>query len=155
MSNTIALKKEDAEMLIRKLPNLVGRLRYSNSRIYLKINLNKIKHNFEIPSLPGVYFFWSDALELMYIGSSKNLNQRIPTSLKERNFSVSFLSYTVCDSEEEARDHEELLIYLLHPRGNSIVKFDVIHSMKRISTVNPFTLKKYEVDNEFVISDVI
>lgn len=82
----------------------------------LLVQWDKQKHTIwfveKIPTESGVYFFFDNTGELVYIGSSENLSKRIPSSFKERMpyKNIQSIAYITCDDVEEARKTESLLI---------------------------------------------
>jgi DNA polymerase III subunit epsilon len=53
-----------------------------NSKLHPKLDLNKIEN---IPDEPGVYYFYNEKGDLIYIGKSRNLQQRIATHLSNNS----------------------------------------------------------------------
>lgn len=52
------------------------------SKLHPKLDVNKIDN---IPDEPGIYFFYNENGDLIYIGKSKNLQQRISTHLSNNS----------------------------------------------------------------------
>ena len=48
------------------------------SKLHPKLDINKIDN---IPEEPGIYYFYNENGDLIYIGKSRNLQQRISTHL--------------------------------------------------------------------------
>jgi DNA polymerase III subunit epsilon len=53
-----------------------------NSKLHPSLDLSKIEN---IPEEPGVYFFYNEKGDLIYIGKSRNLQQRISTHLSNNS----------------------------------------------------------------------
>ncbi|MCU0456807.1 MAG: GIY-YIG nuclease family protein, partial [Bacteroidales bacterium] len=75
------------EMLLRKDSEINGRssnlIRNTRiSKLNPKLDLSRIE---EIPDTPGVYYFYNEAGDLIYIGKSRNLQQRIYTHLSNNS----------------------------------------------------------------------
>jgi len=69
------LNARDREMNMGK-PGLIKNTRLS--KLNPKLNLEKIEN---VPDVPGVYYFYNEIGDLIYIGKSRNLQQRINTHL--------------------------------------------------------------------------
>jgi len=52
------------------------------SKLHPKLDINKIEN---IPDEPGIYFFYNEKGDLIYIGKSRNLQQRISTHLSNNS----------------------------------------------------------------------
>lgn len=75
------------EMLLRRdievngrMSNLIRNTRIS--KLNPKLDLSRIE---DIPDTPGVYYFYNEAGDLIYIGKSRNLQQRIYTHLSNNS----------------------------------------------------------------------
>ncbi|HBH84036.1 MAG: hypothetical protein A2X03_08585 [Bacteroidetes bacterium GWA2_40_15] len=69
------LNARDREINMGK-PGLIKNTRLS--KLNPKLNLEKIEN---VPDVPGVYYFYNEIGDLIYIGKSRNLQQRINTHL--------------------------------------------------------------------------
>lgn len=89
----------------------------------------------KIPGKPGVYQFWSENGELIYIGKAKNLKNRISTYFNKDNYRVngktrvlvskiSKITFTIVDTEIDAWLLENSLIKKHQPRYNVLLKDD-------------------------------
>ncbi len=86
----------------------------------------------KLPEQPGVYFFYSEQGELLYIGKSKNLKSRVSSyfidtehkadKVKELVMYVRRIDYRTTGSELEALLLESRLIKLHKPRYNTLLK---------------------------------
>lgn len=88
-----------------------------------------------IPQKPGVYQFWSDAEELIYIGKAKNLKNRVSSYFNKDNFrlnaktrilvgKVKKITFTIVDTEIDAWLLENSLIKKYKPKYNILLKDD-------------------------------
>ncbi len=88
-----------------------------------------------IPQKPGVYQFWSDTDELIYIGKAKNLKNRVSSYFNKDNFRVNAktrilvskirkITFTIVDTEIDAWLLENSLIKKHQPRYNVMLKDD-------------------------------
>jgi excinuclease ABC subunit C len=88
-----------------------------------------------IPGKPGVYQFWSDSEELIYIGKAKNLKNRVSSYFNKDNYRVNAktrvlvskinrISFTIVDTEIDAWLLENSLIKKHQPRYNVMLKDD-------------------------------
>ena len=91
-----------------------------------------------VPDRPGVYFFFDVEDHLCYIGSSKNLDMRIPQSFREREGYkfVNSIAYCVTESEKDARELENYMIWKYKPTFN-------------IDIPNHFVSRKYPVTDAY------
>ncbi|MCC7524563.1 MAG: excinuclease ABC subunit C [Chitinophagaceae bacterium] len=92
---------------------------------------HKIVHT--IPSAPGVYKYYNEARELLYVGKAKNLKKRVSSyfvkhlssykthELVQRIYNIEF---TIVDSEQDAFLLENNLIKQFRPRYNIQLKDD-------------------------------
>lgn len=113
----------------------------------------------EIPNnLSGVYFFYADNDELLYIGVSKDLRTRMMCHfsdyghLGENVKTVSKIQIFPIDNEDEGHIVEEELIQKLHPKLNRIRNFsNKIIEIDR-KTKQSITLKQFPIrlDEEFL-----
>lgn len=71
----------------------------------------------DVENKSGVYFFYDSHSELIYIGKSYRLNERLKTSCKERK--AIYVNVMVTDSECDANILEPYYIGLLNPQANS------------------------------------
>jgi excinuclease ABC subunit C len=88
-----------------------------------------------IPQKPGVYQFWSDTDELIYIGKAKNLKNRVSSYFNKDNFRVNAktrvlvskinkITFTIVDTEIDAWLLENSLIKKHQPKYNVMLKDD-------------------------------
>lgn len=88
-----------------------------------------------IPQKPGVYQFWSDAEELIYIGKAKNLKNRVSSYFNKDNFRINAktrvlvskvkkITFTIVDTEIDAWLLENSLIKKHQPKYNILLKDD-------------------------------
>ncbi len=86
-----------------------------------------------LPDGPGVYRYFNEAGEIIYVGKAKNLKRRVSsyfnrehtvyrTSVLVRH--IHDLQYTVVNTEEEALDLENSLIKEFQPHYNVLLKDD-------------------------------
>jgi excinuclease ABC subunit C len=86
------------------------------------------------PNQPGVYFFYNKQHEIIYVGKAKNLKKRVTSyfnkkqqvNLKTRRLveEISYISFTLVNSEYEALLLENNLIKSNQPRYNILLKDD-------------------------------
>ena len=91
--------------------------------------LNDIQH---LPTLPGIYVFYNNQAQAIYVGKAKNIKKRVSNyfasnkdhHLKTRRMvaKAASISYTVVNSEYEALLLENNLIKALQPRYNILLK---------------------------------
>ncbi|HEY1010500.1 MAG TPA: excinuclease ABC subunit UvrC [Daejeonella sp.] len=88
-----------------------------------------------IPHKPGIYQFWSDNDELIYIGKAKNLKNRVSSYFNKDNYRVNAktrvlvskinkVTFTIVDTEIDAWLLENSLIKKHQPRYNVLLKDD-------------------------------
>jgi len=88
-----------------------------------------------IPQKPGIYQFWSETDELIYIGKAKNLKNRVSSYFNKDNFRVNAktrilvskirkITFTIVDTEIDAWLLENSLIKKHQPRYNVMLKDD-------------------------------
>ena len=87
-----------------------------------------------IPEQPGVYQYFDNKNEIIYIGKAKNLKKRVHSYfLKDRTYSIKIrllirkierIEYVVVDTELDALLLENNLIKRYQPRYNSMLKDD-------------------------------
>ncbi|WP_276359118.1 excinuclease ABC subunit UvrC [Daejeonella sp. H1SJ63] len=89
----------------------------------------------KLPQKPGVYQFWSDTDELIYIGKAKNLKNRVSSYFNKDNYRVNAktrvlvskirkITFTIVDTEIDAWLLENSLIKKHQPRYNVMLKDD-------------------------------
>ncbi|HEX5026606.1 MAG TPA: excinuclease ABC subunit UvrC [Agriterribacter sp.] len=91
----------------------------------------KIVHT--IPVLPGIYKYYSEGHELLYVGKAKNLKKRV-SSYFNKNFTnyktyeliqrIDSIEFTIVDSEQDAFLLENSLIKQFRPKYNIQLKDD-------------------------------
>lgn len=85
----------------------------------------------------GLYFLYSENKELIYIGKSKNLSERIPTSVKERK--AHYLKYKLTNTMADANILELYYISKLKPilnkdsKENDDTSIEINYSFKKES----------------------
>ncbi|WP_276345689.1 excinuclease ABC subunit UvrC [Daejeonella sp. JGW-45] len=88
-----------------------------------------------IPPKPGIYQFWSDSEELIYIGKAKNLKNRVSSYFNKDNYRINAktrvlvskinkVTFTIVDTEIDAWLLENSLIKKHQPRYNILLKDD-------------------------------
>jgi excinuclease ABC subunit C len=87
----------------------------------------------DVPSDPGVYFFWGASGEILYIGKAKCLRKRVrsylhkvkrrPNKIKRLIRWTTDVRYQVCRSEQEALFLESRLIQEYQPTYNTAMKY--------------------------------
>jgi excinuclease ABC subunit C len=88
-----------------------------------------------IPKKPGIYQFWSETEELIYIGKAKNLKNRVSSYFNKDNFRVNAktrilvskikkITFTIVDTEIDAWLLENSLIKKHQPKYNVMLKDD-------------------------------
>lgn len=88
-----------------------------------------------IPQKPGVYQFWSETDELIYIGKAKNLKNRVASYFNHDNYRVNAktrilvskirnITFTIVDTEIDAWLLENSLIKKHQPKYNILLKDD-------------------------------
>jgi len=123
--------------------------------------------NKKIPNIAGIYKFYNQNNEIIYIGKSKNLNKRINGYfLKNQNYNkktlkmiqeIYRLTYTLSENEHDALLLENNLIKENKPKYNILLRDDktypyiVISKEKfpRIYTTRKINLKKEKVFGPF------
>ncbi len=86
----------------------------------------------DLPTLPGVYVFYSSKEEVIYVGKAKNIKKRVsdyfttnkvhPIKTQRMVARIAHIAYTVVNSEYEALLLENNLIKQLQPRYNVLLK---------------------------------
>ena len=88
-----------------------------------------------IPPKPGIYQFWSESEELIYIGKAKNLKNRVSSYFNKDNSRINAktrvlvskvkkVTFTIVDTEIDAWLLENSLIKKHQPRYNILLKDD-------------------------------
>jgi excinuclease ABC subunit C len=88
-----------------------------------------------IPQKPGIYQFWSDIDELIYIGKAKNLKNRVSSYFKKDDYRINAktkvlvskikkITFTIVDTEIDAWLLENSLIKKHQPKYNILLKDD-------------------------------
>src|SRR5687768_2998181 len=89
----------------------------------------------QIPSRPGVYQYWDEQGELIYIGKAKNLKNRVASYFNKDTYRVNAktkvlvskirrITFTLVDTEIDAWLLENSLIKKHQPRYNVLLKDD-------------------------------
>lgn len=86
----------------------------------------------KIPHKPGVYRYYSESKELLYVGKAKDLRNRVSSYFQESRVhnqrtyimvnQIYAIEYTIVETEKEALLLEANLIYSLQPRFNILLK---------------------------------
>lgn len=86
----------------------------------------------KIPHQPGVYRYYSEAGELLYVGKAKDLRNRVSSYFQESRVhnqrtyimvnQIHIIEYTLVSTEKEALLLEASLIHSLQPRFNILLK---------------------------------
>lgn len=116
----------------------------------------------QLPKQPGVYRYYSQANELLYVGKAKNLYNRVHSYFQDSKVynqrtyimvnQIDRIEYTIVRSEEEALVLEANLIQSLQPRFNILLKdeqnylyarFDYISALPTVSVERKKTSPKY------------
>lgn len=132
---------------IAELEELVS-LQYKAMRVFKREpkHIRLIREQFlpKVPEQSGVYFFYSEKNELLYIGKSKNLKSRVasyfvdtehkPDKVKEMVMVIRKIEWRVAGSELEALLLESKLIKLYKPRYNTLLKRYKSYPFLRLST---------------------
>ncbi len=114
-----------------------------------------------LPELPGVYIMYSENGEVIYIGKSINLKNRVSSYFTSKNLSrrilnmvsrVAKIEYIVVNNEAEALILEANLIKKHKPRYNVLMKDSKFYPFVRLSKDKfPYinATRKYEPSEEF------
>lgn len=95
-----------------------------------------------LPEQPGVYKYFDDKEEIIYVGKAKNLKKRVSSYFVKKHDNnktnvlvskIRDIQYTVVDSEFEALLLENTLIKELQPRYNINLKDDKSYPMIKIT----------------------
>lgn len=89
----------------------------------------------KVPSRPGVYQYWDESGELIYIGKAKNLKNRVSSYFNKDNYRINSktrvlvskianITFTIVDTEIDAWLLENSLIKKHQPRYNVMLKDD-------------------------------
>ena len=102
----------------------------------------------EVPSVPGVYFFYGSSGKILYIGKAKCLRKRVRSyihNIKNRRSKIKRLirwttavQYQICQSEQEALFLESRLIKQHQPSYNSALKYGTQTWYIRINLAEDF-----------------
>jgi excinuclease ABC subunit C len=97
----------------------------------------------DLPKKPGVYRFYNQIGDLLYIGKAKNLKNRVGSYFQNQRLhsqrigymvsQIYRIEYTVVDSEKESLILEANLIHNLQPKYNILLKDDKDYLYIRIS----------------------
>ena len=122
------------KMNLKNLENITSNIKETTIK-----ELEKLQNKY------GVYFLWNND-NLIYIGKSINLSERILTSIKERNMKVkvTHFSYYLTKTQADAHILEPYLITQYKPLLNSeFVSTDYTTMFKIKFSINKF--KRFEV----------
>lgn len=95
-----------------------------------------------LPESPGVYKYFDDSEEIIYVGKAKNLKKRVSSYFVKKHDNnktnvlvskIRNIQYTIVDSEFDALLLENTLIKELQPRYNINLKDDKSYPVIRIS----------------------
>jgi excinuclease ABC subunit C len=85
-----------------------------------------------LPDQPGVYFFYNETKEIIYVGKAKNLKKRVSSyfyQIKQANLKtkrmvseIRFISFTIVNSEYDALLLENTFIKKNQPQYNILLK---------------------------------
>jgi excinuclease ABC subunit C len=85
-----------------------------------------------LPASPGVYRYYAQNDDLLYIGKAKNLKNRVSSYFQESKLrnqrqyllvnQIARIEYTIVDTEKESLLLEANLIYSLQPKFNILLK---------------------------------
>jgi hypothetical protein len=110
-------KKYYAEFLLRQ-KNKKAQVNYAINKNQLSsFNNDSVKELYDLKNEHGVYLLYKDE-EVVYVGVSKNLKNRIPISISSR-VSVNGFSYICTDTLSDAYILEVILINIIKPYWNS------------------------------------
>jgi excinuclease ABC subunit C len=116
-----------------------------------------------LPQKPGVYRFYTQDRQLLYIGKAKNLKNRVSSYFQEGRpknqrltlmiSQIDQIEYTVVSSERESLILEANLIHSLQPKYNVLLKDDKSYLYVRI-TNDPIpgiflTRRKYDPQSHY------
>lgn len=99
-----------------------------------------------LPEIPGVYKYFDDKGDIIYVGKAKNLRKRVNSYFAKRHDNnktnvlvskIQDIQYTIVDSEFDALLLENTLIKELQPRYNILLKDDKSYPLIKI-TADPF-----------------
>jgi len=98
----------------------------------MSINQKSLKTQVEmLPETPGVYQYFNDKDEIIYVGKAKNLKRRVSSYFNKNHDSrktnvlvknIAYLKYIVVDTPENALLLENNLIKKYQPRYNAMLK---------------------------------
>jgi excinuclease ABC subunit C len=115
----------------------------------------------ELPSAPGIYKFLDKDKNIIYIGKSKNLKQRVSSYFHKKHkwekvnkmvHLINSIEHEVCDTHLEARLLECQLIKSIKPWFNSQYKNDRGYVYVKIGDnyrYKPFSIVSSRVDDSF------
>jgi len=95
-----------------------------------------------LPEQPGVYKYFDDKAEIIYVGKAKNLKKRVSSYFAKKHDNnktnvlvskIRDIQYTIVDSEFDALLLENTLIKELQPRYNINLKDDKSYPMIKIT----------------------
>ena len=89
-----------------------------------------------IPNSTGVYIFFNDLMEIMYIGKSTELKNRFRTHLShsdskvylallENRCNIKYYSYALCESNRDAEMYEMIYTKLYNPKLANINRCNI------------------------------
>lgn len=139
--------------LLEKKPSLQeATAEFEEKKILLPPNVSREEYE-KLPKQPGVYYFWNENGELLYVGKSKDIKKRVAShfridiqSAKERELkgSIHKITFELTGNDLCARLFECRQIKKLRPQFN--------RSMNRIRF--PYTLLWSEGEDGFLKPDI-
>lgn len=103
----------------------------------------------EIPFSTGIYIFFNDRMEVMYIGKAVNLRNRFTTHMSSGDTKVyvarkvfkdniKYYSYAVCENNREAEMYEMIYTNLYKPKLTDLSKDEI---ERKVIIIDPKTKK--------------
>lgn len=115
-----------------KLNEIAKQIKKRKSYQYLPPNLNNTDVLDDLPSLPGVYYFYNNKEKIVYVGKAINLRKRVishfsnnKTSKQKQDFlkEIYKIKFKLCSSELTAQILESTEIKKYWPKFNKSQKF--------------------------------
>lgn len=107
-------------------------LRESVKELWTQGSRKQKRRAFYIHEEPGIYIFFNNRMEIMYIGKSINLkarfrqhmskarNSSVYRAMKEDSDNIVYYSYAICKDDYEASMYEMIYTYMYRPKLNMI-----------------------------------
>ncbi len=164
----LADAKATAQILIKMINHSVEKYAFSTIGDLINFQFNKITASqidsfssdivsaiLNAPDSPGVYMFYNDKNEIIYIGKAKSLRSRLLSYVRGKAHSKSKkilrfakkLKYQITSSELTALFYEAEMIKQILPKHNVMLKSYGSKYFIRINNAEPFP--KVEVTNHF------